>query len=77
MIYLTRTTLSSGYLGSRNDEERSEMRYVMRIAYSVSHQIFERILRFRVTPGSMPLSVSIISYLGGVGVKNRTRLAGQ
>ena len=26
------TTLSSGYLGSRNDEERSEMRYVMRIA---------------------------------------------
>jgi hypothetical protein len=27
-----RTTLSNGYLGSRNDEERSEMRYVMRIA---------------------------------------------
>ena len=26
------TTFSSGYLGSRNDEERSEMRYVMRIA---------------------------------------------
>jgi hypothetical protein len=26
------TTLSNGYLGSRNDEERSEMRYVMRIA---------------------------------------------
>ena len=26
------TTLSSGFLGSRNDEERSEMRYVMRIA---------------------------------------------
>ncbi len=26
------TTLSDGYLGSRNDEERSEMRYVMRIA---------------------------------------------
>ena len=25
-------TLNSGYLGSRNDEERSEMRYVMRIA---------------------------------------------
>ena len=29
---LTRTTLSNGYLGSGNDEERSEMRYVMRIA---------------------------------------------
>jgi hypothetical protein len=27
-----RTTLSNGYLGSRNDEERSEARYVMRIA---------------------------------------------
>ena len=27
-----RTILSNGYLGSRNDEERSEMRYVMRIA---------------------------------------------
>ena len=26
------TTLGNGYLGSRNDEERSEMRYVMRIA---------------------------------------------
>jgi len=25
-------TVSNGYLGSRNDEERSEMRYVMRIA---------------------------------------------
>ena len=27
-----KTTLNNGYLGSRNDEERSEMRYVMRIA---------------------------------------------
>jgi hypothetical protein len=26
------TTLYNGYLGSRTDEERSEMRYVMRIA---------------------------------------------
>jgi trehalose/maltose hydrolase-like predicted phosphorylase len=31
-IRKTKTTLSNGYLGSRNDEERSEMRYVMRIA---------------------------------------------
>ena len=30
--YENYTTLSNGYLGSRNDEERSEMRYVMRIA---------------------------------------------
>ena len=27
-----KTTLSNGYLGSHNDEERSEMRYVVRIA---------------------------------------------
>ena len=27
-----RTILNNGYLGSDNDEERSEMRYVMRIA---------------------------------------------
>ena len=26
------TSPADGYLGSRNDEERSEMRYVMRIA---------------------------------------------
>jgi hypothetical protein len=32
VIRKTKTTLSNGYLGSRNDEERSEMRYVMRIA---------------------------------------------
>ena len=33
-LYLrnVKTILSNGYLGSRNDEERSEMRYVMRIA---------------------------------------------
>jgi hypothetical protein len=28
----THTTFNNGYLGSHNDEERSEMRYVMRIA---------------------------------------------
>jgi hypothetical protein len=30
--YQLSTTGNNGYLGSRNDEERSEMRYVMRIA---------------------------------------------
>ena len=35
-----RTTLSNGYLGSRNDEERSEMRYVMRIAESSESSSF-------------------------------------
>ena len=32
MLNFLRTTLSNGYLGSGNDEERSEMRYEMRIA---------------------------------------------
>lgn len=36
------TTHNNGHLGSRIDEERSELRYVMRIASSVNHQIFER-----------------------------------
>ena len=42
------TTFDNGSLGSRNDEERSEMRYVMWIAELVNHRIFERILRFMV-----------------------------
>ena len=41
-----KNTFSNGCLGSHIDEERSEMRYVMRIAKSVSHQNFERILHF-------------------------------
>ena len=32
VMQVNRTTVNNGYLGSRNDEERSEMRYVMRIA---------------------------------------------
>lgn len=31
-VYECQTTFNDGCLGSRNDEERSEMRYVMRIA---------------------------------------------
>ena len=49
------TTFSNGYLGSCDDEERSEMRYVMRIAELANHQIFERTWRFF---GSMLVSVS-------------------
>ena len=33
---------NGGYLGSHNEEERSELRYAMRNAESASHQIFER-----------------------------------
>ena len=51
-------TFSDGCLGSCNDEERSEMRYVMRIAESVNHQIFERTLHFWATR-SIPVWVSV------------------
>ena len=69
------TTFSNGCLGSRNDEERSEMRYVMRIAEYVNHQIFERKLRFRVLLEAClfqclltPLArvVSFLSFVGRV-----------
>jgi hypothetical protein len=44
--YITNTTSNNGYLGSRNDEDRSEFRYVMRIAELVNHQNVERKLHF-------------------------------
>ena len=53
------TTFSDGCLGSRNDEERSEMRYVMRIAeYSESSNFWTQIA-LPGTPGSIPVSVSV------------------
>ena len=39
-------TPNNGYLGSRIDEDRSEFRYLMRIAELVNHQTVERILHF-------------------------------
>ena len=42
----TKTTSNNGYLGSRNDEDRSEFRLVMRIAELVNHQNVERKLHF-------------------------------
>ena len=43
-IYIFFTTFSDGCLGSRNDEERSEMRYVMRIAeFSESSNLWTHI----------------------------------
>ena len=39
-------TSNNGYLGSRNDEDRSEFRYLMRIAELANHQTVERILHF-------------------------------
>ena len=39
-------TSNNGYLGSRNDEDRSEFRYLMRIAELANHQTVERTLHF-------------------------------
>ena len=50
-------TLDDGCLGSCHDEERSEMRNVMRSAMFVNHQIFERILRSRLAREPFCLSV--------------------
>ena len=52
------TTFSDGCLGSRNDEERSEMRYVMRIAeFSESSNLWTQIA-LQGFPWSMLPSVS-------------------
>lgn len=51
----TVTTFSDGYLGSCIDEERSELRYVVRIADHASHRIFERTWR----PGASPRGMSV------------------
>ena len=60
------TTLSNGYLGSRNDEERSEMRYVMRIAeFSESSNLWTQIALLG-SPRSTPLSVSVQHSLSSV-----------
>ena len=60
------TTLSNGYLGSRNDEERSEMRYVMRIAeFSESSNLWTQIALLG-SPRSTPLSVSVHPSLSSV-----------
>ena len=60
---LTWTTFSNGYLGSRNDEERSEMRYVVRIAkLSESSKFWTQIALLGI-PWSMLLWESILYQL--------------
>ena len=48
------TTFDNGSLGSRNDEERSEMRYVMWIAFRESSNLWTHIALSGI-PGSMPV----------------------
>ena len=51
-------TFSDGYLGSRNDEERSEMRYVLRLAETSESSNLRTHLALPVSAGSMPVGVS-------------------
>ena len=53
------TTFSNGCLGSHNDEERSEMRYVMRIAESSESSNVRTHLALPGIPGSMLVRVSV------------------
>ena len=48
------TTLGGGSLGSRVDEERSQLRELMWIAGHIEHRYLERTLRPRVSPGATP-----------------------
>ena len=52
------TTFSNGCLGSHIDEERSEMRYVMRIARLRESSKFWTHIALQAFAGSMPLWVS-------------------
>ncbi len=58
-----KTTLSNGCLGSRNDEERSEMRYVMRIAEFSESSNLRTQTALPGIPGSTPHSVSTKTFL--------------
>ena len=56
------TTLSDGYLGSHTDEERSEMRYVMRIAeFSESSNLWTQIAVLGNASDHASLSIGFIS----------------
>ena len=54
------TTFDNGSLGSRNDEERSEMRYVMWIAFRESSNLWTHIALL----WSMPVWESIVIIFG-------------
>ena len=56
-------TFNDGCLGSHDDEGRSEMRYVMRIADLVNHQNFERILHFLLRKGVFLFEYLFLSLL--------------
>lgn len=60
------TTLSNGYLGSRIDEERSELRYVLRIAELSESSNFRTHTALLGIPKSTFSSVSPCTHLGSV-----------
>jgi len=60
---MIKTTFNNGSLGSRIDEERSELRYVMWIAeFSESSNLWTHLALFGI-PKSMPVWVSWISQI--------------
>lgn len=63
-------TSNNGCLGSRIDEDRSEFRYIMRIAGFVNHQIVERTLPFFARGGFLfecgLLLLVIMTVCGGM-----------
>ena len=62
-ILMIKTTFNNGSLGSRIDEERSELRYVMWIAeFSESSNLWTHLALFGI-PKSMPVWVSWISQI--------------
>ena len=59
------TTVDNGYLGSRNDEERSEMRYVMRIAeFRESSNLWTQIALLGYPQEHTSLSVGLTHFIG-------------
>lgn len=74
--YLMTNSFSNECLGSYNDEERSEMRYVMRIARSASHQNFERSLHFLVECVCWSVCVTPTLFLASMRGQDVVRLTG-
>lgn len=64
-------TSNNGYLGSRNDEDRSEFRYLMRTAELVNHQTVERTLHF--SKREVSLFECVLILLAGLVCSRRMR----
>ena len=54
-VYNSKTTVDNGSLGSRVDEERSELRKLVRFASIVNHRVLERNLHRVGLPHGLPV----------------------